>query len=530
MKSTSHFLLLLFLLISVKAFSQGPLSNYELGYFFDANAQMIDGYFDVDYVPQKSLEVAYTLGKDYTPGYYYDLGNNKIQGFLKYAQYNTFFQFRSYKEGIEKTIKPKECSSYVIGVDSFTVIENFTVERQLTSAQSNKREFAEVMEQVGSLTFYKHIRAGASNVVTTYLVKADSSNAYISFPQKPLKFKKVASAVFGEYTSLKERIEAGHYTCEDVPVLIKLLKYKRKHDRNEKIYFNKAWDEVNEPEKAFYYALTESVEDSVFHQKFYFNDGTLIYEGDFTSFFPHKRKGRFSWYYPDGSLRKKMQYYKNKPLRGVTYHPNGQVHREFRFMKEEPVYELVQNLDGKNLLHSSGRGIETFYDSIAQRQITYEFEDFKIKNAYFQDENGKKVYQTCKRNAKIIGFKIFQNRLSKDLSYPDNALLKNIHGYVFIKCIVEPDGLVSDIQILKGLTPDCNRLIKTFLSKSTTEVHWKPAKVRGKNVAQEVVLPVDFSIKGFSRYRNHYWTHDNHWMHHHYHTVPMPTITVPAGF
>lgn len=97
-----------------------------------------------------------------------------------------------------------------------------------------------------------------------------------------------------------------------------------------------------------------------------------------------------------------------------------------------------------------------------------------------------------------------------------NSIRNYDHGIVLVKCIVEPTGLVSDIQIIKGLNPECDSLISNYLAIMSKEKTWTPAMIAKQKVIQEIVIPVDFAISGFSRYRNNYnyfWMQNNMMMH-----------------
>jgi hypothetical protein len=66
--------------------------------------------------------------------------------------------------------------------------------------------------------------------------------------------------------------------------------------------------------------------------------------------------------------------------------------------------------------------------------------------------------------------------------------------------------------LVKGVDTDCDAAIIDFLSCLKERAYWKPAKIDGLSVRQEIILPVDFSIHGQSAYKNHY---NNFWMQNH---------------
>lgn len=507
----------LFALSTIKANPQGLIPNYQIGCGFDVAHQLIEGYFDIDYEPIKSLKISYTIGDNYTPGYYYDLNNDKISGLLKYSQFNTYFKFKPNINSSEKTIHPEECNGYVIGVDTFTVIQNFPVQRDLGAFQSDKKEFAEVIEEFNDLTFYKHTRVGMNNTVITYLYKYKGTTEYIGFPKGYAKYIDASIKIFGEVKSLKSSLSSQEYSEEDILGRIKLLKYKKKFDNDEKIYFNASWDEVDNVNESSYYAKIKSIESPAFHLTFFFNDNTPIYEGYFTSFFPHKKTKEFNWFYANGPIRKTIKYFDNKPQETITFYQNGKIHRVYSHKysefsdNKEIVFKKVLGLEGEELLDSKGNGVELFYDSISNKQITFEYEENKLTKAFYFDSNNRKIYLQCERNAKLREFSFLQSDLNDANIYPTNSIIKNNHGFALLKCVIEPNGMISKYEFIKGVDNECNLAVLNFLTVGNRLNNWKPAKEGKENVVQEIIIPIDFSIESFSRYRNNY---NNYWMMH----------------
>jgi TonB family protein len=67
----------------------------------------------------------------------------------------------------------------------------------------------------------------------------------------------------------------------------------------------------------------------------------------------------------------------------------------------------------------------------------------------------------------------------------------DFEGTVFIQFIVNEDGAPTEFNILKGLSPECDRNAIDLLKKMPK---WIPGKVNGIPVKQKFVLPVKFSL------------------------------------
>lgn len=80
--------------------------------------------------------------------------------------------------------------------------------------------------------------------------------------------------------------------------------------------------------------------------------------------------------------------------------------------------------------------------------------------------------------------------------YPETARLNRIVGTVYVSFIVNSDGSISSVGLLKGIDSGCDeealRLIKNMPK-------WKPGIQSGKKVRVRVNLPVYFKIQGQSK-------------------------------
>lgn len=341
-----------------------------------------------------------------------------------------------------------------------------------------------------------------NGIVTTYLYSYGNSNNYTSFSKDQLKFIESTKSIFSDFLVLEQKIASGKYREREIPILAKLLKYKRKFDKSEKILFNSSWDEVDNPNESEYYANINSIKDSVFHLSYFFKDGTPVYEGHYTSFYPHLKNGEFIWYYPNGVIRKKATYINNTPQSINTFYKNGQIHHYYKLYKKEIKLAQVYSENGDSLLNSQGNGFESFFDSIGKREITNEFVNRELAKSYYFDSNKRKISLFCDKFAKIKNLKNFQTNIDEINTYPINSVQKFNHGIALVKFIIEKDGTVSDFKIIKSVDQDCDDVINSLFKEMKKEKGWKPAKDFGQNIVQEIVVPIDFSILGFSRYRN----------------------------
>jgi TonB family protein len=77
---------------------------------------------------------------------------------------------------------------------------------------------------------------------------------------------------------------------------------------------------------------------------------------------------------------------------------------------------------------------------------------------------------------------------------PTAAQKKLINGKVVFRFIVERDGTLSDIKIIKGLSPE---LDKIALQKLKSSPKWKPALINGHPVRKRITF--DMTFEGYKK-------------------------------
>lgn len=82
--------------------------------------------------------------------------------------------------------------------------------------------------------------------------------------------------------------------------------------------------------------------------------------------------------------------------------------------------------------------------------------------------------------------------IADNIKYPQLAKENNITGRVFVSFVVEKDGRVGQVKILRDIGGGCGneavRVVKLMPK-------WKPGKQRGKPVRTQFNLPVNFELQ-----------------------------------
>lgn len=87
------------------------------------------------------------------------------------------------------------------------------------------------------------------------------------------------------------------------------------------------------------------------------------------------------------------------------------------------------------------------------------------------------------------GEKALEKYFTDNLNYPEAAKNAGISGKVMVSFVVEADGSLSDIRIMRGLGFGCDEEVIRLIRQMPD---WKPGKQRGKPVKVRMILPVIF--------------------------------------
>jgi len=90
------------------------------------------------------------------------------------------------------------------------------------------------------------------------------------------------------------------------------------------------------------------------------------------------------------------------------------------------------------------------------------------------------------------GINALMNFIARNIRYPEMAREQMIQGRVYLSFIVEKDGSVSSIELLRGIGGGCDE-------EAIRVVHampaWQPGRQNGRAVRVAYNLPIRFSLK-----------------------------------
>ncbi len=83
--------------------------------------------------------------------------------------------------------------------------------------------------------------------------------------------------------------------------------------------------------------------------------------------------------------------------------------------------------------------------------------------------------------------------LRDNIKYPKKAREQGIQGTVYLTFVVEKDGNVSSVKVLRGIGGGCDEESVRVVSNMPK---WKPGTQRGRQVRVQYSMPIKFTLAG----------------------------------
>ena len=153
--------------------------------------------------------------------------------------------------------------------------------------------------------------------------------------------------------------------------------------------------------------------------------------------------------------------------------------------------------------NADGTPCNNFFITETERRgdtSTYSIETFSISGSLFETlldvatSKEDTVYQIAEEMPKFPGGEQAMIKfVAENINYPQEAKDKEIAGRVFVSFVVEKDGSVSNVKVVRGIGGGCDeeaaRVIKGMPK-------WKPGMQKGKPVRVNYMMPVFFKLDG----------------------------------
>nr|WP_246205964.1 energy transducer TonB [Fulvivirga aurantia] len=89
------------------------------------------------------------------------------------------------------------------------------------------------------------------------------------------------------------------------------------------------------------------------------------------------------------------------------------------------------------------------------------------------------------------GLQAFFKYVGEEINYPAGARRLGIEGKVFVQFVVNTDGSLTDVVVIKGIGGGCDEEAIRVIKNAP---HWAPGKQRGQPVRVRMMIPIFFTL------------------------------------
>ena len=82
--------------------------------------------------------------------------------------------------------------------------------------------------------------------------------------------------------------------------------------------------------------------------------------------------------------------------------------------------------------------------------------------------------------------------ISKNVKYPEDAVKKKVEGKVFVTFVVDTDGKITDVSLLRKVFPSLDAEAMRVISAMP---NWIPGRQKGQAVRVKYTVPIMFRLK-----------------------------------
>lgn len=191
----------------------------------------------------------------------------------------------------------------------------------------------------------------------------------------------------------------------------------------------------------------------------------------------------------------------------VSTEPYPSDHRAFYSME----IPSVMFTTGKYPEHNTEKDTQSILDyPMMERELEYIY-NFTLALAnqpqaplFRQDNNKRKVsksedvisFYDCDQKPSFLNStdprKFLQQWVYQYVKYPAEAVRDGVQGCVMVEFVINRDGKVSDVKVVKGVSEELDAEAVKVVAASPK---WKPGKVNGERVRCSMTVPVEFRLE-----------------------------------
>ena len=259
--------------------------------------------------------------------------------------------------------------------------------------------------------------------------------------------------------------------------------------------FDKDWLRTKDYKAAVYYRTVEQTDNKYLVKDYYISNDNPEMIAVCEEYEPEAvYDGKVVWYHENGNLRREA-HFKDGIVLGLDkryYEDGSQQSLEVHVAEDKKLFAQYWSRDQIPML-VNGTGIIQRVNDINDNAEYAEILDSTMVAAYSVTQmNNDTIYTVCEQRAEYKnGFKKLYKGVGKQIRYPADARRHGIEGRVFVEFVVDKDGSVQDVKVVRGIGGGCD---EEALRAFNLQKDWKPGVHKGKPVKVRMVLPITFRL------------------------------------
>lgn len=193
-------------------------------------------------------------------------------------------------------------------------------------------------------------------------------------------------------------------------------------------------------------------------------------------------RGMATYYLKDGTLHSHQNEYKDlKDGLCIWYYSDGKKSTEANYIRDTLNGELRRYNEEEQLKY-----VEHYEMGAIKKRWHYDSKTGRLKGS---DES---ISDFPDKEAEFNGGMLaMQKWISENIEYPKEALVMNEQGRVYLGFIIETNGEISTIEIVRGVSESLDEEAIRVVESMPA---WIPAEASGKRVRTRVRLPINFTL------------------------------------
>lgn len=451
------------------------LGQQPIGHHINLDGIPIEGHLDL-LLFNSNKEVLLYPEDYFERGYYWQINGEKVKGLFSLQGSTLYFKGKSYNE--QEKISPGMVKGLIIEKDSFFAMSN---------------EFVQPLKTIGDISFARTIRSNFIKYYPVYFIKQGHDAPWQELPRKRKKLIKFLAPFLSDYSFTLDRLVDGYFKADEMSSIIEHIKMESAYNNAERLYYNKAWEQVENEEEALYHGRIIERKDSLWTIDYYLDTGK-IYTVTYSDFAPNRINGNVKAYGDNGNVRLDMMVSNDIIKKVTSYHPNAKLHRDYDLYNNNVIaYTKVFAESGDEISDKSGSFQERFEDAIIGGTLVRNYSGFQLTESYREIE-GRRIYQITD-----IGFDFYVGELQRKMSSNggDKASVSSNETIIaLVRLQIDEKGNLEDYKILNKVPYGFKNPIQFFLRTHSKNGHKKLSlkryKVNGKLVAYEIVVPFHY--------------------------------------